>query len=77
MKTIITNAGEFVRAVEVNPIAAQAGSFQLLVSSQLRSARNPDEWQSNFNVILQRSELTALRDVIQVALNEGCEIESA
>ncbi len=68
MKTTITSAGDFIRAVEVEAIAAVPGSYRVQFSSQLSSARNPDEWQNNFALVLQKQELAALRDVIAAAL---------
>ena len=68
MKTTITSAGDFIRAVEVEAIAAVPGSYRVQFSSQLRSARNPDEWQNNFALILREDELAALRDVLSAAL---------
>jgi hypothetical protein len=68
MKARITHAGDFVREVELLPIAAQPGSFHLQFSSQLSSARNPEEWQRNFGLVLQRDELETLRDLINAAL---------
>jgi hypothetical protein len=68
MKTNITTAGDFVRAVEVDAIAAVPGSFRVQFSSQLSSARNPDEWQNNFALILREDDLEKLRDVLNAAL---------
>ena len=68
MKALITHAGDFVRQVELLPIAAQPGSFHLQFSSQLTSARNPEEWQRNFGLILKTNELEELRDLIATAL---------
>jgi hypothetical protein len=68
MKTTITTAGDFVRAVEVDAIAAVPGSYRVQFSSQLSSARNPDEWQNNLAMVLQKHELVALRDAIAAAL---------
>ena len=68
MKTTITTAGDFVRAVEVDAIAAVPGSFRVQFSSQLRSARNPGEWQNNFALILREEELEKLRDVLSEAV---------
>ena len=68
MKARITHAGDFVRQVELLPIAAQPGSFHLQFSSQLTSARNPEEWQRNFGLILKTNELEELRDLIATAL---------
>jgi len=69
MKTKITNAVDFVRAVEIIPIAAQPGSWQVEFSSQLLSAKNPLEWQRNFAMSLQDSELRKLRDAMDEALH--------
>ena len=68
MKTAITTVGDFVRAVEVDAIASVPGSFRVQFYSQLSSARNPDEWQKNFALVLQKRELEALRDAITAAL---------
>ena len=46
----------------------QPGSFHLQFSSQLTSARNPEEWQRSFGLILKREELEVLRDLIGAAL---------
>ena len=68
MKTTITTAGDFVRVVEVDAIAAVPGSYRVQFSSQLRSARNPEEWQNNFSLIVGEEELKKLRDVISATL---------
>jgi hypothetical protein len=68
MKTTITTAGDFVRAVEVEAIADVPGSFRVQFSSQLSSARNPQEWQNNFALILSQENLVTLREVINIAL---------
>ena len=68
MKTTITTAGDFVRAVEVDAIVAVPGSFRVQFSSQLSSARNPGEWQNNFTLILREEELEKLRDVLSEAV---------
>ena len=68
MKAVLSNTGEFIRQVEVDAIQAQPGSYSLQFSSQLTSARNPDEWQRNFALILQKQELAAMRDLINAVL---------
>ena len=68
MKKMISTTGDFVRAVDVAEIAGVAGSYRVQFSSRLRSARNPDEWQNNFALILSNSELESLRDVFSAAL---------
>ena len=68
MKTTITTSGYFVRAVEVEAVAAVPGTYRLQVSSQLCSARNPKDWQNNFTLILREEDLQTLRNVISAAL---------
>lgn len=68
MKAIITESTYFIREVEVEPIAAQRGSYRMQFSSQLRSARNPDAWQRNFDLILQKSELLRLKALLDAVL---------
>ena len=68
MKQTITTSGDFTRAVEIDAIAAVPGSYRVQFSSQLRSARNPQEWQTNFALVLQKNDLEALRDLISAAL---------
>ena len=64
MKTTITTSGEFVRAVEVQEIAAVPGSYRVQFSSRLSSARNPETWQNNFCLFLQSHELEALHSAV-------------
>lgn len=68
MKAVITDSGHFSREVEVAPISALPGAFHLRFSSQLRSARDPDAWQRNFDLTLQRSELIRLKELLEAAL---------
>lgn len=68
MKTTITTAGDFVRAVEVQAIGAMPGSYRVQFCSQLCNARNPQEWQNNFALILREEDLKTLRDVLGAAL---------
>ena len=63
MKAVITESTHFNREVEVEPIAAQPGSYRLQFSSQLRSARNPDQWQRNFDLILQEERVAQAQDI--------------
>lgn len=68
MKAVITESSYFLREVKVEPISAQPGSYHLQFSSQLRSARDPDEWRRNFDLILQRSELLRLKALLEAVL---------
>ena len=68
MKTTITTSGDFTRAVEIAAIADVPGLYKMQFSSQLSSARNPQEWQNNFGLVLQKIELESLRDLIAATL---------
>jgi hypothetical protein len=68
MKTTFTKAGDFVRAVEAKAIAAVPGSYQVQFSSRLGSSRNPQEWQKNFALTVNKEDLETLRDVFSAAL---------
>jgi hypothetical protein len=68
MKAVLSQTGDFVRQVEVDAIEAQPGTYRLQFSSQLATARNPDEWQRNFVLILQKQELQAFGNLITSAL---------
>jgi hypothetical protein len=68
MKTTITTAGDFVRAVEVEAIAAVPGSYRVQFSSQHKSSHNPDEWQNNFALVLQKHDLQTLSKLIAAVL---------
>jgi hypothetical protein len=68
MKALITHAGDFIREAQVNPIEAVPGSYWVQFRSQMASARQPHEWRNNFDLVLQKHELEALRDLIDAAL---------
>jgi hypothetical protein len=69
MKTTFTTAGGFVRAVEVEAIAAVPGLYQVQFSSQLGSSRNPQEWQKNFALTVNKEDLETLRNVFSAAVS--------
>ena len=69
MKTNISETSDFLRAVEIAPIAAQPGTWHVQFSSQLRTANNPQEWQRNFALILGEDGVRALRDALDAKLN--------
>jgi hypothetical protein len=68
LKNTFLKTGDLLRAVDVDAIAAVPGAWRLQFSSQLQSARNPQEWQNNFALILHRDELAILRDALDAAL---------
>ena len=68
MKAVITESTHFNREVEMAPIAAQPGSYRVQFSSQLRSARDPDQWLRNFDLILTKGELLRLKALLEAVL---------
>lgn len=64
MKTTITAIGDFVRTVEVKPVAGLPDTWHVQFFSQLRSSKDPDAHQRNFDLTLRTEELHALRDAL-------------
>ena len=70
MKTTITKNDVFFREVIIEPIAALPEHFSLQVFSVLLSAKDPKARNRNFEAILDRKDLAALRDLIDATLND-------
>jgi hypothetical protein len=65
MKAVITQTGDFVREVAIEPISDPQGTYLLQFSSRLLSAKDPQVVQRNFSAILSGAELGILRDLLQ------------
>ena len=70
MTVILSRTGDFVREVEIRPIAAMAKTYHLEFSSRLATARNPLESKKNFDLQLTRDELLAFSQMVLQALGE-------
>ena len=70
MKTEISNSGVFSRQVSLEPIAALPGHFCLQFESKLGSAKDPQAVQRNFEAILGREDVLALRDLLSSVLSQ-------
>lgn len=68
--TIITQTGTFIREVDVMKLAESPDLFHMQFVSRLSTARNPEERQRNFDLILERDGLFRLRELIDAALRE-------
>jgi|GEM_PF-3327841 len=68
MQIEMSNSGVFSRLVALQPIASIPGGHSLQFSSRLDSARDPQAIQRNFEAILDRADLVALRQLIDAAL---------
>ncbi len=64
MKTEISNSGVFSRQVSLEPIAALPEHFCLQNESKLGSAKDPQAVQRNFEAILVREVVLALRYLV-------------
>lgn len=69
MKATISQTGVFFREVVIEPIAALPEHYSLQVFSLLLSAKDPTAAQRNFDAIVDRRDLAALRDLITSALD--------
>jgi hypothetical protein len=70
MKATITKNDVFFREVVVAPIAALPERFSLQVFSVLLSAKDSAAAQRNFEAILDRKDLLALRDLLDTVLSQ-------
>lgn len=68
MKTEISNSGVFSRQVSLEPIAALPEHFCLQFESKLGSAKDPQAVQRNFEAILVRDDVLALRGLLDTML---------
>ena len=69
MKIQISQNDVFCRQVSIEPIEALQGQFCLQFDSLLRSAKDPQALKHNFQAIVSRDDVLALRDVLDSALH--------
>jgi len=70
MNKIIDN-GNYILRAHVQQLDTPLGWFWLNFSSQLATAKNPGEQHSLFNTLLDRDQLTKLRNIIDIHLLEA------
>lgn len=70
MKTQLCRNGVFHRQASIEPIDALPGQFCLQFDSLLSSAKSPLALYRNFTAILGRADVLALRDLLNVVLQE-------
>lgn len=66
--TDIIKTGDYTLSATVTPIARPAGHYHLRFTSQLNTAKNPDESRTVFQFTGGSESLRALRDAINEAL---------
>jgi hypothetical protein len=62
------DVGTYHEVLNLRPLAALPGTWQLRVESRLDTSRNPQEAHTRYTTTLDREALKALRDAIQEAL---------
>ena len=72
--TVIDN-GDYLLHAQVAPVISPANGFCLTLTSQLKSARNPNEEQVRFLACMTRDQLLNLAHVIQngIAAHDHCQ----
>ena len=70
MKRTLSTVGDFVREVEISPVAAMVKTYHLEFSSRLATAKNPLEPMKNFDLQLTRDELLAFSQMVLKELGE-------
>jgi hypothetical protein len=66
--TTLTKSGGYTQTLTLNPVAALPGSFELIIQSQLLSAKDPTAQRVQHRVIVTESALSDLRIVIDHCL---------
>ena len=65
MKSIISNTDDFIREVEIVKVAALGDTYQLKFTSQWLTAKNPDDKQTSFDMLIKRDELLVFKNMIE------------
>ena len=66
--TTLTKSGSYTQTLTLRPVAALPGSFEMLIQSQLLSAKNPTAKRVQHRVIVTESALSDLRSAIDYCL---------
>jgi len=68
LNRVITNAGAFIREASISKLTKPADCFSLEFRSRLTSAKDPNAWQRNFLMLLERNEVEDLRALLDECL---------
>ena len=75
--TTLTKSDSYIETLTLRPVAALPGSFELLIQSQLLSAKDPTAQRVQHRVIVTESALSDLRIVIDHCLAASSHPEGA
>ncbi len=57
VQVILSSSSTYIEALSVKTIPAQPWLVELLITSQLLTAKNPDEWRIKSRICLERKRL--------------------
>ena len=69
--TTLAKSKDYTQTLNLRPVAALPGSFELLIQSQLLSAKDPTAKRVQHRVIVTESALSNLRTTIDRCLAES------
>jgi hypothetical protein len=67
----LVRSASYVEKLVLRPIQSLPGHFELLISSQFLSARNPDEWRVAHRVISRAENLAGLHKMLAGLVGNG------
>ena len=60
----LVNTGSYVESFEIKPIALQKNVVELVIKTQLLSAKNPSEWRVKSRTCVELDSLKELQKII-------------
>ena len=58
---VLTDSESYSETLEIKPVALQQGTVELVIKTQLRSAKNPAEWRIKSSTCMDSSQLQELQ----------------
>ena len=70
VETILFNSSNYIETVTIKPIAAQPWLTELVIKTQLLSAKNPKEKRVKVRSFVEKEQLVELRNSLDQYLKE-------
>lgn len=70
VETILSNSSNYIETVTIKPIAAQPWLTELVIKTQLMSAKNPKEKRVKVRSFVEKEQLVELRNSLDQYLKE-------
>jgi hypothetical protein len=58
---VLTDSESYSETLEIKPVALQQGTVELVIKTQLRSAKNPAEWRIKSRTCMDSTQLQELQ----------------